>query len=340
MVCLHSSSAYGQCDLPAKVVRVAQLNPLPDHAELRRNFWIGTLLAVVAALGYSAANICLRAVSHCDATWVACVKALPTALLMGPWLLLQSRQQQTQWPTARVLGLLVIGALVGQAGNVLYQVALERAGLALSTPLMMGSLILAGALLGVLVLRERITLASISAMVMLVAAISILSLAANQATATMTAASYASVASGVGAACLCGVCFGVLGVFIRYGVSGRATVVMTTFTIATVGIVVLAAMSALRLGMNGLLATDPSDFMMMLQAGIWNAIAFLAVSKALQLTSVVYVNTVNGTQSAICAVAGILLFREPFSLAVVIGIVLTIGALLVMQLDRRHVTSH
>ena len=99
-------------------------------------------------------------------------------------------------------------------------------------------------------------------------------------------------------------------------------------------------MSALRLGMNGLLATDPSDFMMMLQAGIWNAIAFLAVSKALQLTSVVYVNTVNGTQSAICAVAGILLFREPFSLAVVIGIVLTIGALLVMQLDRRHVTSH
>ena len=339
MVCPLESHAYGQCELSGKVSRVTQLTHLNEHAELRRSFLIGAVLAVVAALGYSAANICLRAVSQCDATWVACVKAFPTALIMGPWLIVQSKHQRASLPSGRVLGLLVIGALIGQAGNVLYQVALERAGLALSTPLMMGSLILTGALLGVVVLRERITRASISAMVMLVAAISVLSYAANQATGTMSASSYAYVASGVGFACLCGVCFGVLGVFIRYGVSGRATVAMTTFTIATVGIVVLAVVSVMRLGLEHLMATSSSDLTMMLLAGIWNAIAFLAVTKALQLTSVVYVNTVNGTQSAICAVAGILLFREPFSLAVVVGVALTISALLVMQLDRRHATA-
>ena len=100
----------------------------------------------------------------------------------------------------------------------------------------------------------------------------------------------------------------------------------------------LAGACAARLGIEPLLGTKPADFGMMLQAGVWNAVAFLAVTKALQLTSVVYVNTINGSQAAMCAIAGILVFGEPFSLSVVFGVALTISALLVMQLGRKPKT--
>ena len=266
--------------------------------------------------------------------WVACVKAWPTALIMGPWLVVQHWHGNLRLPSMRVLLLLVVGALIGQGGNVFYQVALEQIGLALSTPLMMGSLILAGAILGVCALGERVTVGNTIAMIILVIAISVLSLGANL-TGSISATSNMSVAWGVMVACLSGVCFGALGVFIRYGVSGRTTIAMTTFTIAMVGIIVLAGACVAHLGIEPLLETTPADFGMMLQAGVWNAVAFLAVTKALQLTSVVYVNTINGSQAAMCAVAGILVFQEPFSLPVVFGVALTISALLVMQLDRK-----
>ena len=101
----------------------------------RHNFIVGTACAAAAALGYSAANTCLRAVTDCDAMWVACVKAWPTALLMGPWIAVQYVQGRARWTTPGVIALLVVGALIGQAGNVFYQVSLEQVGLALATPL-------------------------------------------------------------------------------------------------------------------------------------------------------------------------------------------------------------
>ena len=69
----------------------------------------------------------------------------------------------------------------------------------------------------------------------------------------------------------------------------------------------------------------------MLGAGVFNAIAFLAVTKAFQLISVVYVNSLNASQAAMAAIAGVILFSEPMSLPLAVGVALTIAGLMLIR---------
>ncbi len=62
-----------------------------------------------------------------------------------------------------------------------------------------------------------------------------------------------------------------------------------------------------------------------------NAVAFVALTKSLELVGVVYVNALNATQAAMAAVAGVLYFKEPLSAALGLGVVLTAGGLLLMK---------
>jgi multidrug transporter EmrE-like cation transporter len=79
------------------------------------------------------------------------------------------------------------------------------------------------------------------------------------------------------------------------------------------------------------LATVPSDFRMMLLAGCFNAAAFLALAKSLQLMPLAYVNALNATQATMAAVAGVLIFAERSSPALWCGVALTAVGLMLMQ---------
>ncbi len=70
-------------------------------------------------------------------------------------------------------------------------------------------------------------------------------------------------------------------------------------------------------------------------AGFFNAVAFLALTKSLQLVPVVYVNALNATQATMAAVAGVLLFAERSSPALWFGVALTVVGLLLMQRGNR-----
>jgi len=61
-----------------------------------------------------------------------------------------------------------------------------------------------------------------------------------------------------------------------------------------------------------------------------NLIAFLALTRALQITSLVQVNALNASQAAMASVAGIVLFREQASPALALGVSLTVLGLLIM----------
>jgi drug/metabolite transporter (DMT)-like permease len=89
------------------------------------------------------------------------------------------------------------------------------------------------------------------------------------------------------------------------------------------------------MGWQGMADTSPDDFAMMVWAGVFNAVAFLALTKALQLANLVYVNALNATQATMAAIAGVLLFQEALSGALAIGVVLTIAGLLMMKQGRR-----
>jgi len=69
----------------------------------------------------------------------------------------------------------------------------------------------------------------------------------------------------------------------------------------------------------------------MLAAGIFNALAFIALTKALQLANLVYVNALNATQATMAAIAGVLIFHEAPSPELAFGVLLTILGLLMMK---------
>jgi drug/metabolite transporter, DME family len=302
----------------------------------------GTLCGLFSAVGYTAANACLRSVSDCDPIWVSAVKAVPTLLLVAPWLAVQSCRGRKILPEFRVLVLLSAGALIGQViGNVVFQWSLGVIGLALTVPVTLGTIILGGALLGRTLLHEPLTLRMLASVLTLIIAIAVLSLGAGdayQSVAGSIATQHAAwwmVALGVAGAMLSGLAYSILGVVIRYGVKGRASLAITLFTVSLWGVISLGSWSYWRIGWQGMRDTSPDDLAMMVWAGVFNALAFLALTKALQLANLVYVNALNATQATMAAIAGVLLFQEALSGELAFGVLLTIAGLLLMKQGRR-----
>lgn len=305
---------------------------------------VGTLLAYGSAVGYTAANICLRALTHCDPSWVSAVKAFLTFALVGPWLLLRALRSQTLAPSLKALGLLMLAGLVGQlGGNVLFQWSLGVVGIALCVPLTLGAMIITGALLGQRFLGEYVSRRMILAMAVLIVSILILGCGAAEANRSISGADVELVpwsrllyvAAGVAAACASGASYGLLGLAIRHAANGGMPVSTILASVTSVGVVALGALSYWKIGLDAMLNTPAQDLSIMLLAGVCNAIAFWSLTRALQLVSLVYTNALNASQAAMAAVAGIAFFHEAPTLAMAVGIALTIVGLLLMKNERR-----
>ncbi len=312
---------------------------LPFLPNLSRPALLGVLCGVISAFGYTAANLCLRAVSHHDPLWVTAVKALPTVLLAGPWMLADGMLGRRMLPPPRVWGAIFIAALIGQVlGNVAFQWSLGVVGMALTVPLVLGTMIVGGALLGWLVLGEPVSRRAAVSIALLVAAIVILSLGTRQAAKSpILADSSLLLFLGALAAALSGIAYAFLGVVIRFGVTGQASLPATLFTVGLVGWIILGSASLYRLGLPALLDVNPHDLQVMLPAGLRNFIAFVALTKALQLTTVSHVNLMNASQTAMAACLGVWLFGEPASWPLVLGVLLTIVGLVAMRRPRPKV---
>jgi drug/metabolite transporter (DMT)-like permease len=141
--------------------------------------------------------------------------------------------------------------------------------------------------------------------------------------------------AGVAAACLSGVAYALLGVVIRSVVRDSMSVSMTLVVVTLTGLVALGIASAFWPGMPAVLATPQLGLSIMLLAGIFNAVAFLALTKSLQLVPVAHVNALNASQAAMGAVAGVLLFAEPSSWPLWLGVGITALGLLMMRRPTR-----
>ena len=306
---------------------------------LREPLFFGALCGLCSAVGYTAANICLRAVSHYDPVWVSAVKAFPTIILFGPWWFVAWRKGECQYPGMRVIMVLVITALIGQLlGNVVFQWSLGVVGIALVVPLTLGAMIVSGAVMGRVFLREAVTVRMALSSLVLIGAICVLSLGAGSASENIVGVGgevpVMLVVMGVGAACLAGVSYSLLGVVIRHSVTGKMHIAMSLVVVTLVGAVSLGPFAFWRVGWTGMTATPLSAFSIMLLAGFFNAVAFLALTKSLQLIPVVYVNALNATQATMAALAGVLLFKEALSVTLWMGVGLTVVGLLMMQQRR------
>jgi drug/metabolite transporter (DMT)-like permease len=303
---------------------------------------LGTLCGLASSILYTAANGFLRAVSHCDPVWVSAVKTLPTAFFMLPWMISMHRRGLRAVPPAKVLAVIALGGLVGQlGGNIPFQWALHIIGVALTVPLNLGGMIVFGTIIGRVFLHEQVTWRTVLAMLVLLVAVFVLFQGAEKAHDAVKVPHLAEQTSpywelklGVAAACLCGLAYAVLNAINRYYVTRGHSLPGALFTVSIVGMVVLGSLSWRRIGLSGMLATSPWELGVMLLAGVCNAAAFVTLTKSLQLTSLVFVNALNATQATMAAVMGVMLFQEPLSPWLMLGVGLTIGGLLLMRKRR------
>jgi drug/metabolite transporter (DMT)-like permease len=294
---------------------------------------VGAACCVISTLGYSAANVFMRRMSElgCDPTWAMCNKELVTVLVVGPWLVVEALRGRATLPKGRPLVLLVLVGLATQlGGNAPMQWAYGVAGLAVMIPAMFAFMLTAAAILGWMLLGERVAMQTAAAIGILLGSLGLLGLgtasASHQAAAAAAGLSDNPLMLGlaVGVACMAGIIYALLSITIRHCVTGTTRLTAVAIIITGMGVVSLAPLSVYRLGMDRLLETPPEQFGWMLAAGTCNLIAFLALTRSLQLISVVHVNVLNAAQVALSAVGGMLIFHEPHNPWLVLGIVLTI----------------
>ena len=149
---------------------------------LREPLVFGTLCGLSSAIGYTAANACLRAVADCDPVWVSCVKAFPTVVLFGPFLLVRLLKGLETFPHWQPMQALIVASLVCQLlGNVVFQWSLGVIGMALAVPLTLGAMIVGAAVMGRLILHEPVTITMAVSILILLSAVFVLSLGAGEA---------------------------------------------------------------------------------------------------------------------------------------------------------------
>ena len=305
------------------------ISPPPYH-DKRRLRMMGTVCGVVSAFGYSGANIFLRRLVSCDPTWVSTVKAVPTILLVIPWLLLRRRSgSQESMHRRAVLVLLGTGLLGSLMGNVAFQWSLGVVGLAIAVPICFGSMLVSSPLLSRAVLGEVISSRTILAMGVLILSITLL--ASRIEPITAQPASNTTVLLAVLLLCLAGIAYTMLGVGIRYGLDKGVSLPLTLGIISASGFLLLGSLSLGSIGWDAMFSTESRHLVDMFLAGLFNAIAFLSLTRAIQLTSVTYVNLINASQVAIAALTGVLLFQEKPTLLMLTGVILTIAGLMLVQ---------
>jgi drug/metabolite transporter (DMT)-like permease len=307
------------------------------------------LFATVSAVSYTGANIALKMLSTDDlrvetmsdldwSIWVSAIKAVPVAIIS--WVLIAYRatcRLPALPPRNVLLPLLATGVVMQVGGNVMFQWALSLGGLALSITLCFGTLITGGAVLGRIVLGEPITRRMAAAIVVLISAIGLASISAQQASRSVShdEATLLIVVGAIATACASGLAYASGGVMIRRTVTRDVSLSATLVVISCTGVVGLGFWSVANSGISVLGMTSAEALALMIVAGTFNAAAFYAVSKALQLIPVVRVNTLNSSQVVMGGLAGVMFFDESLTFWLVAGIGLTIVGLMLVQRQGR-----
>lgn len=288
----------------------------------------------LSAIFYTLANIALRGSVGVDPFLVSAVKAAPTVLVLGPflgWLLFRGETLATSARMVpRFIAVSFIAHLLGNAG---FQVALGVIGLAATVPITLGVLIIGGAVLGRVMLHEPVRPRAIVAIITLITAVIVLSqpgasLVSNATSIPVWAGGLCAAASGAA--------YALFGVVLRQSLTGGLSTSVTMFISGVVGSIALWSVTLLRLGIGPIESIPAGQWGVMFAAGIFNFTAFSALSVALKSLPVVAVNLINASQVAMAAVAGVILFAEPVTASLIIGILLTIAGLMILA-NRRGI---
>ena len=296
---------------------------------------------MTSAVLYAAANVCLRHLSaSCEpgwAIWVVCIKESVSALIVGPWLAYRLLFGLQALPSRRsVLWLLIAGITAQLGGNVFNFWAFGVVGLAVTTPVTQGMNLIASAILGWAVLGEHVSRRSLAAISALIVAIALLSLGASNVGPSTSAAAGAiadhlRIALGVGAACLSGVVFAFLGISIRTTVTQSTSPAVVVVMITGMGPLILGPLSAWQLGPAAMGTISASCLTLAVTAGLLNLLAFTSIIYGLKHTPIVHAYVISASQTAIAALAGMLVFGESLTPPLLIGVTMVIAGMVIID---------
>jgi drug/metabolite transporter (DMT)-like permease len=317
--------------------RLPKRRGLHPRSELRPPLGIvaASVFGVLAAILYTMANIALRRCIGVDPFLVSAMKAAPTVIVLGPFLVWMLYCGETIATSGKMVPRFIVASFVAQiVGNAAFQIALGVIGLAASVPITLGVLIIGGAFLGRAILHEPVRPRTILAMVTLIAAVIVLSLP-NATEPPPQSTTSLPVWAGALFAAASGGAYALFGVVMRQTLTGGLSAPATMFISGLVGTLALWSIALLRIEVGSLESIAAEQWGVMFAAGAFNFTAFVALSVALKSLPVVAVNLINASQVAMAAVAGVVLFAEPVTAPLVVGIGLTFGGLAILANRRR-----
>lgn len=341
----HPTEARSMTDSETTPGSTPSDQALLDHRSALRT---GIVLGIVSSLGYTIANLALRQMAKPDETlaqvpdefswavWVTAMKAVPAAVVAWVLIGIRIRKKLPALPPKSLVGKLILAALLMQyGGNLCFQMSLTLGGLAISVPLCFATLIVAGAWLGRVFLGDPVSVKTMCSIGVLGVSILFLTAGADAATLAMKHdATTLTLVAAVAAASISGISYGACGVMIRkltQDMSLSASLVI----FSSVGVVALVAHTFLLADPAVILAATKKCWLPMLGSGVFNAVAFFAVAGALRRIPVTFVNVLNTSQNAMCALAGVVIFHEPLTRPLVIGCGLTIVGLLLVDSGKK-----
>ena len=130
-----------------------------------------------------------------------------------------------------------------------------------------------------------------------------------------------------------GLSYGINGVVIRKIARDTLPIESMLIIYSATGLISLSLLGTQIMGTERIAAIQTDEWLMMISAGIFNAFAFFCITNALKLMNISRVNVINASQNAMCAIAAVMIFHEPVSTQLVLGIALSIVGL--MALDRK-----
>ena len=293
---------------------------------------IGTACCLFAAVGYTVCNICLRRLAEtAPLAWTMFVRELVGMLAVAPWVLWGLRRGMRCLPDARSFRALVASASAAElVGNLGLLWAFRVIGLSVAIPVALGVSLASSAVLGWLVLGERVSRRSTLALGMLIGAIVLLKLGADQGPRLSEAGTVDRLLA-IAIAVAGGCSYAWLSVSMRQAAVAGAPLPGIALVATGTGVVVLGPVGLWQSGLGGLMALPLPEVSLMLVAGALNLAAFLAIAKGLHLTTIVHANLLSASQVAMAAVAGMLLFEETPNGWIVLGVVLTLVSMVLVE---------
>lgn len=325
---------------PGNGVAQSDLKPsISPHHPIAAIAWLGIINGLAATLGYSLASAFLRQAASDPPIWVSTIKAACTAVIFVPWLVRIGASGKRILPPARIIWMLVFVSLFVQiCGNVFYQLALEKIGIALAVPVTLGAMVFSGAVLGRVLMNEPLSTRIVLGLSILIMAITVLSFGAKKAVPLETSPGVADLTWlwGALAAIVSGIAYAVLGLAVRQSTRHEIPLATPIVFVAVIGTVALGLLSLIFEGPAEIQAISRVSWFAMIAAGVLNAVAFLALAKALKILPVVYVNAINTLQAIASAFIGLSWFNEPWTFPLTIGVLLTCAGLIFLTYAAHH----